>query len=424
MSGLHEAWELIPLEGELSLVSATDIKRLTGEEPRLMTKWDHSARLPPALKRAGKFILPIKNGHYAVLTGVGYHAPEPCPPPINHPRQHTFELVTSREGTSESQYLDLAYNSGLFSHFLDEPLLYPTIRGRKYSPSFELRVGAHNLSVASVQLEVDIGYEGPDCIVLVEAKIGECEDFHLRQLYYPYRSWLSLSSKRVRPVFFTYEPATAIYRFREYAFDPPEVYQTPRLVKATAYRLVDPLPETGPRGPVRATVPIPQADKISRIAQVPLLVALGYNTARTLAERLEFDPRQGSYYLDAACSVGLLQKGPPYRLSPPGEQYVAATPAERQATLSRAILGVPLIQELLISLLTSPQGQLGRAQLLAIMRRSTGLKDSTAERRTQTLWAWLSWVAEQGGNFVVSKDEIRLVGAARTAPQTGQLPLF
>lgn len=423
MSALHQAWERIPLDGDYVTISATEVKELTGQEPRLMMKWDHSVKLPPVLAESGRFILPLKNGHYAVLKGQGYHQPEPCPDPVDFPQRHSFRLETSESGLSEMQHLDLAFNSGMFSEFAAETALYPTLRGRKFSPAFAFTVGEHRLEIESVQIEIDQGYEGPDCIIVVEAKIGECDDFHLRQLYYPYRSWRERSSKTVRPIFFTYEPATAVYRFREYSFDPPEVYGTPRLVRAAAYRLVEAAPATRKPVPLRRTVPIPQADKLDRIAEVPILVQLGYSTPRALAERLEFDERQGAYYLNAACSVGLLQRDP-FRLTDLGQTYVA-NPDLRAEILVRAVLGVPLLQELLLSLLTSPKGRLSKAELVAQMRRSTDLQESTALRRAQTLWSWLVWVSQRGANLEVVGDQLALRGAfAEDQDVPGQLDLF
>lgn len=433
MSRNHEAWERIPSEGDFCTITADRVRELSGREPRLMMKFDHSVQLPPALRDAGKFILPLKNGLYAILKGQGYHRPEPCPPVRDFARQTSFHLGTSQTGLSEMQHLDQAFNTGLLSEFLSEPVLYPTIRGRKRSPSFSFQVGSHQLDVEAVQVEIDGGYEGPDCVVVVEAKIGECDDFHLRQLYYPYRFWQQLSHKRVRPVFFTFQPdpGGGVYRFREYAFEPSEVYGPPRLVKSAAYRLVEPTLVSRKAVPVKRTIPIPQADKLSRIAEVPVLVALGYDTAKTLAQRLEFEPRQGAYYLNAACSIGLLE-AEPFRLTALGRQYVA-NPALREAILTRAVLGVPLIAELLISLLLAPGGQLEKSELTALLRRSTELGESTAARRAQTLWAWLAWVAEHGGSFQLQDDRITLLGPGLPRPpglnapnqaQADQLNLF
>lgn len=420
MSRNHEAWEAIPTEGDFSLITADQVRELSGREPRLMMKFDHSFQLPPALRAEGKFILPLRNGLYAILKGQGYHRPEPCPPPLEFPRRNTFHLETSESGVSEMQHLDLAFNTGLFAEFTGQPVLYPTLRGRKYSPAFSFTVGPHRLDVESVQIEIDQGYEGPDCIIVVEAKIGECEDFHLRQLYYPYRAWRERSAKHVRPVFFTFEPGSGLYRFREYAFDPDEVYQAPRLVKAAAYRLVDPPAPSPARPSSRTAAPVPQADKMSRIADIPVLVALGYAEPIRLAERMAFDPRQGRYYLDAARTLGLLDAD--YRLAQAGQDYVQATPWQREQMLARLIMGLPVVQEVVLSLLLDGQGRLSRNAVVDILARGTGLSPSTARRRAQTLWAWLAWVARRGARFSLTAEEIELKGCQ---PRTrGQLDLF
>lgn len=421
----HDAWQSIPLSGSLQTITADQVRQLSGREPRLMMKFDHSAQLPPALREAGKFILPLRNGLYAIVEGNGYHRPEKCPEPVDFPRQHAFRLETSEAGVSEMQHLDLAFNSGLLADFTAEPALYPTLRGRKYSPAFTFTVGSHQLEVESVQIEIDQGYEGPDCIIVVEAKIGECDDFHLRQLYYPYRTWLTLSEKAVRPIFFTYEPSSGLYRFREYLFDPADRYRSPHLVKAAAYRLVEPVRSPNRRLPVKRTVPIPQADKLERVAEVPVLVALGYNCPKALADRLAIDPRQGAYYLNAACTVGLLENNP-YRLSELGRSFVHR-PLERESILLRSVLEVPLVAEVVLALLTSPEGKLSRREVTALFHRSTSLGQSTTQRRAQTLWAWLGWAAEHGANLSVEGENVLLQSAYRpmlARPLQGQLELF
>lgn len=402
----HDAWLAIPTEGDFQTITADQVRELSGREPRLMMKFDHSSQLPPSLKEQSKFILPLRNGLYAIIRGTGYHQPEACPEPVDFSRRHAFRLETSETGLSEMQHLDLAFNSGLLAEFTGEPVLYPTLRGRKYSPAFSFSVGPHHLDVESVQIEIDQGYEGPDCIIVVEAKIGECDDFHLRQLYYPYRTWSTLSQKRVRPIFFTFEPNTGLYRFREYTFSPAEIYQPPQLIKAAAYRLVETAHPPSRSLPVKKTVPIPQADKLERISELPILSALGYNTPKTLAERLGIDPRQGAYYLNAACSLGLLEPNS-FEPSELGHTFLQQ-PEQRDPLLIRAVLTVPLVGEILLALLTSPNGQMRKEEVVELVQRSTPLGESTARRRSQTLWAWLAWVSQRGVNLSVEPEVISL----------------
>lgn len=424
MSNLGQAWESIPVEGRLCLITADEVRALSGREPRLMMKFDHSDQLPPKLKDHGAFILPLKNGLYAVLQGQGYHRPEPCPPPIDFPRQTAFALGTTQTGLSEMQHLDEAYNSGLLSHFLSEPILYPTIRGRKRSPQFVFEHEEHTLEVSGVQVEIDGGFEGRNSVTVVEAKIGECEDFHLRQLYYPFRFWSTHSPKKIRPVFFTYHPSDQLYRLREYRFEPAERYGPPRLVKAAAYRIVEP---TGPNTralPVRASGPIPQADRLEKVALVPFLVNEGYSTPEALAPLLEFTPRQGRYYLDAASSLGLLERD--YRLSELGQEYLTASPGIRHQMLARAVLALPLAQEILLALLLSEKGVLSKAEFLELACRSTvSLSSTTARRRAQTLWSWLSWATGHSPHLKLEAEQLGLTQPeAKQAGQWKQLRLF
>ena len=391
MSRIHQAWEKIPLQGDLQLITADEVRQLTGKEPRLMMKFDHTSTLPPVLRDTGRFILPLKNGVYALIKGQGYHQPEHCGPIREYVRQTQFELKTTSAGISEMQHLDIAFNTGLLGHFLGEDTLYPTIRGRKRSPLFSFRASGHKLQAEGVQVEIDGGFEGRRSVTLVEAKIGECEDFHLRQLYYPVRFWASHTGKQIRPVFFTYDPIQEIYRFREYEFCPPDIYASPRLVKAAAYRIT-----TSPHLPFEPIVakrdcPFPQADRLDKIAIIPFLAAEGQTDPEQLAEVFEFSPRQGRYYQDACRALGLVDdRG---ELSKDGERYISCSPEVRHRVLCRAVLRLPVMQEILSNLLLAPNRQLSREQVEVVVQRATSLAPATATRRTQTVWAWLSWIS-------------------------------
>ncbi len=65
------------------------------------------------------------------------------------------------------QHLDYAYATNLIRTFTNDPTLVLTIRGRKYTPTFDFYVGKHLIKVSSIQTEVDAGYKGKNKIVLV-----------------------------------------------------------------------------------------------------------------------------------------------------------------------------------------------------------------------------------------------------------------
>jgi Domain of unknown function (DUF6997)/Domain of unknown function (DUF6996) len=407
------------------MITADEVRDLSGREPRLMMKFDHSSQLPAVLFDHGRFILPLKNGLYAVIKGQGYHQPELCGEVIEFARQTRFDLKTTKTGLSEMQHLDIAFNTGLLGHFLGEPILYPTIRGRKRSPQFTFSVAGRELEVTGVQVEIDGGFEGRQSVTLVEAKIGESEDFHLRQLYYPVRFWSTQTQKKIRSVFFTYEPETELYRFREYRFDPPHVYQPPELVKAACYRITDAKAAVFQTLTRSNEFPFPQADRLDKVALIPFLVSEGHATPEKLAQVFEFSARQGRYYLDACRALRLLDgKG---ELTAEGSDYLTCAPELRYRLLCRAVLSLPVIQEIVSALLLSPVRRLYKREVETIVQRATSLSPATAMRRSQTVWSWLQWVAIYSPVIQVSSSEITLQNREKEPtrePAREQLKLF
>jgi hypothetical protein len=53
---------------------------------------------------------------------------------------------------------------------------------------------------------------------------------------------------------------------------------------------------------------VPQADSFWRVAEIPLLVEQGINTSGKMAAYYQFDPRQSSYYRQAAEFLGLVSQ--------------------------------------------------------------------------------------------------------------------
>lgn len=419
MRALDRAWEQLHFKTPLDFIEAATIKQVTGREPRLMAKFDHQVQLPPALAQRGCFLLPVRNGRYAIVKGEGYHRLEPCPEPVDFPSRANFALKTLDQGISEMQHLDLAYNCGMLSAFLGERRLFPTVRGRKRSPAFELEVGDFQLSVKGVQVEVDAGYESSASLTLFEAKIGEPEDFHIRQLYYPFRFWSLASPKPVRNVFFTYEPQERVYRLREYRFEPAHRYGRPRLVKAAGYRLVE-RPSHLRRLPSSADTRVPQANDLTKVGLVPFLVAEGFDDAHKLARAFEFTPRQSGYYREAAQLLGLLGAG--FVLSDRGRLFLELEVEERHELMARAVFELPLFRQLLVELLLSRDRRLTREEVMEILRLNSELSDSTLKRRCATVWSWLSWISETVGGLWLNPAQIRLQPAQQAAGV--QLSLF
>lgn len=146
-------------------------------------------------------------------------------------------LDTTKIGDSEMQHLDYAYAASLIRTFTDDPSLVLTIRGRKYTPEFELNVGRQTIKVSSVQTEVDAGYEGKNQIVLVEAKNFSATNVIIRQLYYPYRQWQEHTKKKVMTLFFDKARGENVYSIWQFEFEDPKDYNSIKLVKSGKFRI-------------------------------------------------------------------------------------------------------------------------------------------------------------------------------------------
>ena len=414
----EEAWEKLVLEkvdttADLVTLTKKDIESVTGNELRLMAKVDFSADLPIALKKHGYFILPVKNGEYVLVRGDGYHTLEQLqePPTIFRPRLD-FELETLAVGDSESQHLDYSFNVGLIEKFAGTLGLRQTIRGRKRMPAIEFFVGRIGpIKCAGVQVEVDLGCEGRSDVVLIEAKTGGPTDFIVRQLFYPYRQWrLEIPRKATRPMFFcsTAVAGKRVYKFWEYEFTNDGQYLSLQLkrgesflVEAERKRLtVEELLRRHPGGQVDPKLwDVPQADSFWRVAEIPLLVAQGINTSSKVAMHYKFDPRQSSYYRQAAEFLGLVrqEKDFVYALTDLGNEYVDLAADERRQLLAGLLARFsPMRAALELSAKAGAAG-IGRKQIAEMIERNSKISSSTPGRRASTILHWLQWLKQATG---------------------------
>lgn len=135
------------------------------------------------------------------------------------------------------QRLDYAYAASLIRTFTEDQSLVLTIRGRKYTPEFEFYVGKQLIKVASVQTEVDAGYEGKKQVVLVEAKNFSAANIIIRQLYYPYRQWQEHTNKKVVTLFFDKARGADVYSIWQFEFKNVEDYNSVSLVKNAQFTI-------------------------------------------------------------------------------------------------------------------------------------------------------------------------------------------
>ena len=227
-------------------VTAQQIKQATRHfqttnerEVRCLCKQDSREDRPDVFSEKGLFILPTRNGSYAVIRGEGYIDIPPIRDATRIYRsQLDFHLDTSDVGNSEMQHLDFAYASSLIRTFMQDTSLVLTIRGRKYTPQFSFRVGDCLLNTESVQTEVDAGYEGRKQVALVEAKSSSSTNTIIRQLYYPYRQWQARTKKPVVTIFFQCDASG--YSLWQFKFNDPENYNSIELVRSQRFQIEGP----------------------------------------------------------------------------------------------------------------------------------------------------------------------------------------
>ena len=209
------------------------------KEARILCKHDTREARPKVFVDLGLFILPIKNGNYAIFKGEGYiDIPEVNSEIVIYSSSLDFVLDTSKVGNSEMQHLDFAYASSLIRTFMDDSSLVLTIRGRKFTPSFDFLVGSYNLKTSSVQTEIDAGYEGKDKVVLVEAKNSLTKNTIIRQLYYPFKQWQMKTEKKVYTLFFEKSKVGNTYSIWKFEFTDPNNYNSIRLVESKRYKII------------------------------------------------------------------------------------------------------------------------------------------------------------------------------------------
>lgn len=218
--------------------ATTHFKKTNEKEVRILCKQDSREDRPEVFVDKEVFLLPIKNGFYAIVKGEGYiDIPEVKTTVKIYTSKLDFKLDTSLIGNSEMQHLDFAYASSLVRTFLEDDTLVLTIRGRKYTPQFSFKVGNQQLTIESVQTEVDAGYEGKNQVALIEAKNCHSNNTIIRQLFYPFRQWTQHTKKTVKTLFF--EKRDRYYSLWQFEFADIDDYNSIFLTKNSRYEIIE-----------------------------------------------------------------------------------------------------------------------------------------------------------------------------------------
>lgn len=418
----NEAWkallekypitETIEKEGTFR-IRADQIREF--REPRLMAKWDSSDSLPDVLRKNKINILPDSRTSYVLgdfllyqeIPELSEHVTQ-----MKHIEMPDYESIDVNNINSEANAIHGLTLSGILDDFLEEGRNDATFNGRMGTGAFSFRVDtvrgvSRTIHVENAQCEIDGGFENGTSVVIMEAKNVVHPDFHVRQLYYPYRLWRTKVKKPIRLIFCVY--SNMIYRLFEYRFADPENYSSIELVRMKNYSLQDTsisleeLKEVRRETPVRTDdamegtdIPFIQANSMERI--ISLLENMYENsmTSQQIAELMDFDPRQSDYYYNAGRYLGLFEKRKEggqtlTTLTARGQKVFKLNYKERQLKLVSLILEHQIFAEFFDQ--AAETGVLpDKKEIENEMRRLHVCGDGQIVRRASSVYGWLKWI--------------------------------
>lgn len=418
----NKAWELlldkynilneIKNKG-LYIIKASQIKEF--KEPRLMAKWDSSDFLPEIFKKNEINILPNSRSSYILSDFILY---EKIPESTQKVTQMIkveipeYESINIKNISTEANAINVLILSEILNDFLQTNINVATFNGRMGTGKFNFYVNSfskvkRNVYVSNAQCEIDGGFENDTSVVILEAKNVPLKDFHIRQLYYPYRLWKTKVKKPIRLVFSIF--SNQIFRLFEYRFKKDNDYSSIELVQTKNYSLQDTNISLEDLKNIRKKtnidnddkqnkneIPFIQADSFERI--VSLLENL-YERPMTniqISELMQFDIRQSDYYFNAGRYLGLFQKikedkQTMVELTSLGNKIYKLNYKERQLKLVSLILSHQIFAEFFDYIID--KGEMPSKELIGDkMRLLNVCGDSQVIRRAGSVSGWLYWI--------------------------------
>lgn len=399
-------------------VTADQIKEF--KEPRLMAKWDSSESLPGIFKKNRINILPTSRGSYILSDFKLY---QEIPELNEHIAKMQkveipqFESIDIENITSESNAINVLLLSNILDDFLCEDDSVSTFSGRMGTGKFYFFVDRYTdipleILVENAQCEIDGGLENNNSVVIIEAKNVVYPDFHIRQLYYPYRLWKTKVSKPIRLVFSIY--SNQIFRLFEYSFCDLVNYSSINLLKTKNYSLQDTeitnndLCEIYKKTTVvtddnqnSTDTPFIQANSFERVISLLEILHIKNETTESIADIMQFELRQSDYYFNAGKYLGLFEKKEALdetnkpiieiALTSLGKKIVGMNYKPRQLKLVELILEHKIFNELFSLIYTT--GELPNKELIkSKMKEYNVCNDGQIDRRSSSVLAWLKWI--------------------------------
>ncbi len=414
------AWEkLFDKYKILELVNKKGVFRIDADqikeyrEPRLMTKFDTQQSLPDIFRKNKLGILPDTRGSYVIGNFNLYNK---FPDRMLSKEKVKIASIPSfietldiNQITSESNAINAMSISSILTDFLDEKQLVPTISGKMASGKFSFyihgeREKKHIINVERSQMEIDGGFEGTSSVALIEAKNIIHDDFLIRQLYYPFRTWKEKLNKRIRPVFLVY--SNNLFRLLEYEFEDYEDYNSIKLLREGFYTLerdcihlqdIISIEKEVREVSEPENVPFPQADSFDKV--VSIIEHLQYKslTKFEIEEMFGFTSRQADYYFNAAKYLGLIDEFKNSEgilccnASELGRRILEHPYKQRQLIFADAILQHKVFREVFNIAVMSEEFP-DKRYIQQIMKKYKVCSDNLLERRASTVKGWIQWI--------------------------------
>lgn len=394
-------------------IKASQIKEF--KEPRLMAKWDSTDSLPKVLRDNKINILPNSRSSYIISDFLLYQEIpelEEHVTQMEHVELPNYESIDVNNISSEANAINVLLLTGILDDFLNTSDNVSTFNGRMGTGQFDFVVDTvrnikKKVSVNNAQCEIDGGFENDNSVVIMEAKNVVHEDFHVRQLYYPYRLWRTKVNKPIRLVFSVY--SNMIYRLFEYRFGVLEDYSSIELVRMKNYSLQDTTITLDDLLGVRAStkiktddnmdntdVPFIQANSMERI--ISLLENMYENpmTSQQIAALMEFEPRQSDYYYNAGKYLGLFDKTSDDKqivilLTTLGNKVFKLNYKDRQLKLVELILEHQIFSYFFDNMIET--GEMPNKKYIENEMRTLHVCDEgQIVRRASSVYGWLKWI--------------------------------
>lgn len=399
--------ENIKKDGQF-VISANAIKEF--REPRLMTKFDHRINLPEIFQNNSLSILPITRGDYIISSFSAYKEFENNNLDIQRVSIPSYlQSLVPKFILSESIALNCANACGILKDFVEDDDLIPTVSGRMSSGTFDFEITTNTkklpLSVNNAQIEIDAAYEGINYLSLFEAKKYLSDDFLIRQLYYPFRTWSSRITKPIKTIFLVFSNGT--FYLYQYQFDNICDYNSLRLVKQKKYTISQDISLQDIVNILKSTtlepepeIAFPQANSMLRIINLMELLAEKPLSKQDITNEYAFDERQTNYYTDAGRYLGLIDKTRDqsgktiFYLTSIGTCIMGLEFRERQLSIVRQILKHKAFNETLK--LHLKHGEMPNCQTVVNIMKNSNLfnvnSESTFMRRSSTIIRWVEWI--------------------------------